>query len=152
LAPGLPFNATFLDEDFRKEYEEEIRWGRIVSYSSVFAVFLACLGLIGLVTLAVAARTKEIGIRKVLGASGTGIVRLVSKEFLGLVLLGNMIAWPVAYLAATRFLEQYAYRIEIDLLTFLLAGGAALLVALLAIGGQIVRAVRSNPVEALRYE
>lgn len=152
LAPGFPFNATFLDEDFRKEYEEEMRWGRIVSYSSVFAVFLASLGLIGLITLAVTARTKEIGIRKVLGASGTGIVRLVSKEFLGLVLLGNLIAWPVAYLAATRFLEQYAYRIEIDLLTFLLAGGAALLVALLAIGGQIVKAVRSNPVEALRYE
>jgi len=152
IAPATPFDATFLDEDFRKEYENEMRWGRIVSSASAFAVALACLGLFGLVTLTITSRTKEIGIRKVLGASGSGIVRLVSKEFLGLVLFGNLLAWPAAYLAASSYLENYAYRIEISILTFVIAGLAALLVAFLAMTGQILKAVKANPVEALRYE
>jgi len=97
-------------------------------------------------------RTKEIGIRKVLGASGPGIVRLVSGEFLKLVLLGNLLAWPAAYLAASNYLEHYAYRTDISLVTFLIAGGIALALAFLAITGQIVKAVRANPTEALRYE
>ncbi|MEX1137818.1 MAG: ABC transporter permease [Bacteroidota bacterium] len=152
VAPSTPFNATFLDEDFRKEYENEMRWGRIVSLASSFAVALACLGLFGLVTLTVSSRTKEIGIRKVLGATGSGIVRLVSREFLAMVILGNILAWPAAYLAARNYLENYAYRIEIDVWTFVIAGLVALAIAFLAMSGQILKAVKANPVEALRYE
>jgi len=152
VSPSSPFNASFLDEDFRKQYDLEMRWGTIISLASGFAISLACLGLFGLITVAVAARTKEIGIRKVLGSSGVGIVRLVSKEFMKLVLLGNLIAWPIAYLAVSTFLENYAYRIDIGVTSFLIAGLLAFAVAMLTISAQVIRAARANPVESLRYE
>lgn len=152
ISPNTPFDATFLDEDFRKQYEEEMRWSRIVTFGSGVALSLAALGLFGLATLAIANRTKEIGIRKVLGASGPGIVKLVSKEFLRLVVVANVIAWPLAWLAGSTYLENYAYRISLSPLVFLAAGAGALMIAFLAITAQIVKAVRANPVEALRYE
>ena len=152
LCPNTPFQLTFMDEDFHKLYEAEMKWSRIMTYSTFFAVFLASLGLFGLATLAVTNRTKEIGIRKVLGASGAGVVALVSAEFLKLVLIANVIAWPAAYIAASKYLENYAYRVSLTPWIFLLAGLGAMLIAFVTIVGQIVRAVRANPVEALRYE
>ena len=152
INPNTPFNLSFMDQDFQRLYEGEMKWGRIVSYASGFAVLLACLGLFGLATMAVTNRTKEIGIRKVLGASGSGMVRLVSTDFLKLVLLANILAWPAAYLAASKYLEYYAFRISLSPLTFLAAGLGAFIIAFVTIAGQVIKAVRTNPVEALRYE
>jgi putative ABC transport system permease protein len=152
ISPNTPFNLTFMSDDFQRLYESEMRWQMIVTSAAVFAIFLACLGLFGLATLAVTNRTKEIGIRKVLGASGLRMVRLVSTDFLKLVALANILAWPLAYVAATKFLENYAYHIRLGPWTFLFAGLGALLIAFATIASQVARAVRANPVEALRYE
>jgi putative ABC transport system permease protein len=152
VSPNTPFQLTFLDEDFQKFYEGEMKWGRIMMYSTLFAVFLASLGLFGLATLAVTNKTKEIGIRRVLGASAASIMRDMSTDFLKLVVFANVVAWPVAYLAASRFLENYAYRISLTPWLFLLSGIGAMLIAFMTIVGQVWRAVRANPVEALRYE
>jgi putative ABC transport system permease protein len=152
IAPGKPFDFSFLDDDVQKQYQIEMKWGRIVAYASILAVSLACLGLFGLVTLSVGNRTKEIGIRKVLGASAGSVVGLVSRDFIRLVVVANVIAWPAAYIALGSWLENYASRIMLDVDLFLLAGGAALGIALLTISVQVIRAALSNPVESLRYE
>jgi len=152
ISPNTPFQLTFMDEDFQKLYEGEMQWARMMSYSTLFAVLLASLGLFGLATLAVTNRTKEIGIRKVLGATGGGMINLVSAEFLRLVLIANLLAWPAAYFAASKFLENYASRMSLTPWPFLMAGLGAMVIAFLTIVGQIVRAIRANPVEALRYE
>ena len=152
ISPNTPFNLTFMNDDFQKLYNSEMRWQSIITSAAVFAIFLACLGLFGLATLAVTNRTKEIGIRKVLGASGPGMVKLVSADFLKLVLVANILAWPAAYFAASKFLENYAYRISLGPLVFLVAGLAAVMIAFAAIAAQVFRAARANPIEALRYE
>lgn len=152
VAPATPFDATFLDEDFQRLYDREMRWGRIISSASALAISLACLGLFGLATLAVTNRTKEIGIRRVLGATGNSIVRLLSTDFLKLVVFANIIAWPASYLAASEFLSRYAYHASLSPWIFLGAGGVALGIAFAAIAGHIIKAVRANPVETLRYE
>ena len=152
IAPDLPFEYYFLDEDFNRQYATEERWSSIFGYSSFFAIFIASLGLLGITSLAVGRRTKEIGIRKVLGATAAGLVRLISKEFLLLVLIANVVAWPVAYYAASRWLENYAYRINVGWGTFVLAGALALLIALITVSSQAVKAALSNPVNTLRYE
>jgi len=123
-----------------------------MSYSTFFAVFLASLGLFGLATLAVSNRTKEIGIRKVLGASALSIMGLLSKNFLGLVLLASVIAIPVAWLAMNKWLEDFAYRTAIEWWIFLLALIIAGLIALLTISFQAIKAAVKNPVKALRTE
>ncbi|MFQ6115155.1 MAG: ABC transporter permease, partial [bacterium] len=152
VAPNLPFEYYFLDEDFERQYRAEERWSNIVGYSSIFAIFIACMGLFGLTALSVTRRTKEIGIRKVLGASVSGITALLSKDFVKLVLLANLLAWPVAWYAMNRWLQNFAYRIEISWWVFALAGGVALVIALLTVSTQAVRAALANPAEALRYE
>ena len=152
IAPGKPFDFSFLDDDVQKQYQIEMKWGKIVSYASMLAVALACMGLFGLVTLSVGNRTKEIGIRKVLGASAGSVVGLVSRDFLLLVLIANVVAWPAAYIALGSWLENYAARISLDASLFLLAGGLAFGVALMTISVQVIRAAMSNPVESLRYE
>jgi putative ABC transport system permease protein len=152
VAPNKPFEFSFLDEDVQSQYQLEQRWGKIVRYSTIFAIVLACLGLFGLTTLSVTNRTKEIGIRKVLGASVTGVAGLISKEFAQLVLIANVIAWPAAYYAVSKWLQNYAYRIELGVGTFLLATALALGIALLTISVQAVKAALANPAEALRYE
>ena len=152
INPDTPFELTFMDQDFQKLYEREMRWGRIVNYASIFAIFLACLGLFGLATIAVNNRSKEIGIRKVLGASGTGILRIISADFLKLVLLANFIAWPAAYFAASKYLENYAYRISLTPMVFITSGFMVFIISFLTIAGKIIKAIRSNPVKALRYE
>jgi putative ABC transport system permease protein len=152
IAPDTPFEFTFVNEDIQRQYEADLRWQKIISYSTVFAVMLAGLGLFGLSTLAATSRTKEIGIRKVLGASVSRIVTLLSREFALLVLLANLLAWPFAYLVMNKILQNYAYRIDISWWVFALSGGLALLIALLTVSTQAIKAALANPVESLRYE
>ena len=152
IAPHLPFEYSFLDEELDSRYRNEQRWASIVGYSSIFAIAIACFGLYGLTMLAAARRTKEIGIRKVLGASVSNLVHLLSQDFVKLVLLANVIAWPMAYFAMNRWLQNFAYRIDISWWGFTLAGGLALIIALLTVSSQAIKAALANPVEALRYE
>jgi putative ABC transport system permease protein len=154
ISPELSyaFRPVLLDEHFSQYYREEERWERLLIYTSSAALFLSGLGALGLTSLSVARRTKEIGIRKVLGASVPGIVMLLSKEFTCLVLAANLIAWPVAWYAMSRWLENFAYRIELGPGVFVLGGVLALLIAWLTVSFQAIRAARANPVEALRYE
>jgi putative ABC transport system permease protein len=152
LAPGIPFSYSFLDEEEARQYALEERWSRIINYASVFAILIACSGLFGLTLLAVTRRTKEIGIRKVMGASVWQITRLVNREFLVLVLLANLVAWPAGYLAMRTVLQNYAFRIPIGPWAFLFSALLALAVALLTVSLQALRAARANPVDSLRYE
>lgn len=152
IAPNTPFDFTFVNEDLQRQYETDQRWQKIISYSTVFAVMLAGLGLFGLATLAATSRTKEIGIRKVLGASVARVVTLLSREFAILVLLANLVAWPLAYFTVGKVLQNYAYRIDMSWWVFTLAGGMALLIALLTVSLQALKAALANPVETLRYE
>jgi len=152
VAPNTPFEYSFVNDDVRKQYEKETRWQKIFTYSATFAVLLACLGLFGLATLAASTRTKEVGIRKVLGATVTKIVMLLSREFVLLVLFANLIAWPAAYYAMNKWLQNFAYRIDISWWIFALAGGVALVIALFTVSTQAIKAALANPAEALRYE
>ncbi len=142
----------FLDDLISRQYEEENRWFRIAGYATLFAVFIACLGAFGLTSLSVARRTKEIGIRKVLGAPTFGIISLLTREYVVLVGIAVLIAWPVTYVAAERWLQNFAYRVDPGIGTFLLGGVLMLLMVLLAVSLQVTRAARANPVDALRYE
>ena len=146
------FDYVFLDESFDSQYRAEERLSTIFSYFTLFAIFIACLGLFGLASFTAEQRTKEIGIRKVLGASVYGIVILLSKEFAKWVLIANIIAWPVAYYAMNKWLQDFAYRINMGVWIFILAGVLTLIIALLTVSYQAVKAALSNPVEALRYE
>ncbi len=150
--PNHPFEYSFLDERFDQLYRAEEKQGQIFGTFALLAIFVACLGLFGLASFATVRRTKEIGIRKVLGASVGSIVALLSKEFVILVGVANLIAWPVAYYAMNRWLQDFAYRIELGPGVFVLGGTVALVIALLTVSYQAVRAARANPVEALRYE
>ena len=149
---GGTFDYAFLDESFDSQYRAEERLSTIFSYFTLFAIFIACLGLFGLASFTAEQRTKEIGIRKVLGASVYGIVILLSKEFAKWVLIANIIAWPVAYYAMNKWLQDFAYRINMGVWIFILAGAFALIIALLTVSYQAVKVALSNPVEALRYE
>ena len=152
IAGDARFDYVFLDENFDRLYREEERWGTIVQYASFFALFVACLGVLGLTSLAITRRTKEIGIRKVLGASNHHIVALLSREFVVLILIANLIAWPIAHYGVEHWLRDFAYRIDAGAGLFLLGGLLVFLTALLTIGIQALRAAQRNPVHALRYE
>ncbi|MBN1273367.1 MAG: ABC transporter permease [Candidatus Aminicenantes bacterium] len=146
------FHYSFLDEDFQQMYLEEKKAGRVILYLALIAVFIACLGLFGLSSYSTKQRTKEIGIRKVMGASVSNVSFLLTKEFIKLVLLANFISWPVAFLLMNGWLKNFPYRIHIRLAVFLSAGCAALIIALATVGYQAILAARSNPSESLRYE
>lgn len=152
VAPNVPFQYSFLDEDLAKQYESEQRWSQIVGYGAGFAVLIACLGLFGLAALSVTGRMKEIGIRKVLGASVSNVALLLSKDFARLVLVGIVLAVPVAYLVMQIWLDDFAYRIALGADTFLITGLMALSIALLTVSYQAVKAAVADPVESLRYE
>ncbi len=152
LAPGASFQYVFLDDVFNQMYRAEERLSRIFTTFAALAIFIACLGLFGLAAFTAERRTKEIGIRKVLGASVSGVVTLLSKDFVKLVLIANLIAWPIAWYAMNRWLQDFAYRVNLSWWVFALAGGMALLIALLTVGTQAIKAALANPVEALRYE
>jgi putative ABC transport system permease protein len=152
LAPGMPFSYRFLDASFNDMYRDEQRVGKIALTFSILAILIACLGLFGLATFIAEQRTKEIGIRKVLGASLQGIVQLLSKDFIRLVVIAFVIAAPLAWWFMHRWLEDFAYRTAISWWIFALAGGLALFIALFTISFQSIRAALTNPVENLRME
>ncbi|HTI09358.1 MAG TPA: ABC transporter permease [Puia sp.] len=150
--PETPFEYTFLDEQFGKLYQSEQRQGTLFTSFAIIAIFIACLGLLGLSAFAITQRIKEIGIRKVLGASVGGIVSLLSKDFLKLVAIAAVIAFPVAWFVMHKWLLDFAYRISIQWWVFLLAGFLASAVALITIGFQAIKAAVANPVKSLRSE
>jgi len=147
-----PFSYSFLDEVIEAQYLREKRWNRIVGYSSVLAVLVACLGVFGLTSVSVSRRTKEIGIRKVHGASVFSIIKLLSRESAGWVLIANLIAWPAAVCAMHKWLQNFAYKIRLSPIIFLTAASSMLLVVLLTTCAQTWKAACSNPVDSLRYE
>lgn len=152
VAPSSPFNYFFLDDVLDRVYKREQQFQSVLGWSSLFAIVIASLGLLSLVALSVRQRTKEIGIRKVLGASAPGIVGLISREYAKLILAANVIAWPVAAYLMNAWLADFAYRIGLPWWAFVAAALVALAAALLAAGIQSVRAALANPVDALRYE
>jgi len=152
LQPAFPFEYSFLDEAFDRQYRFEKKLSQIFTYFTFLAILIACLGLFGLASFSTEKRTKEIGIRKALGASVSEIILMLSKEFTKWVLAANVIAWPIAYFAMKQWLQNFAYRTEIGFSTFILAGVLAFVIALLTVGYQSIKAARANPVEALRYE
>ena len=150
--PGNLFDYNFLDETFNRQYENEQLFGKTFGIFAGLAIFVACLGLLGLTMFATIQRTKEIGIRKVLGASVSGIVVLLSKNFLKLILLSSLVAFPLAWWAMNSWLEDFAYRVNIGWSIFVVAGGLALLIALATISFQAIKAALANPVKSLRTE
>jgi len=152
LNPNEPFEYSFLNEDFQKNYEAENRLTAIVGYFTVIAILISCLGLFGLATFSAEQRTKEIGVRKVLGASVTGIVTLLSKDFLKLVSISIVIASPVAWWVMNKWLQDFAYRTNISWTVFVITTVTALIIALITISFQAVRAAVVNPVKSLRTE
>jgi putative ABC transport system permease protein len=152
LNPNEPFEYSFLDDDFQKNYEAEDRLSAIVGYFTIIAILISCLGLFGLATFSAEQRTKEIGVRKVLGASVTGIVALLSKDFLKLVAISVVIASPVAWWVMHKWLQDFAYRTNISWTVFVVTTGSALLIALITISFQAIRAAIANPVKSLRTE
>ena len=151
-AGNQAFEYVFFDEDFAKAYSAEERTGIIVSVFSVLAIFIACLGLLGLAAFTTEQRTKEVGIRKILGASVPGIVALLLKDFVKWVLISNIIAWPIAYFALNKWLEDFAYRVNVSLWAFVLASVIAMLIAIFTVSYQSIKAAVANPVKSLRYE
>lgn len=152
IIPGEPMEYSFLDEEFQKNYQAEGRLSYIVRYFAFIAILISCLGLFGLATFTAEQRTKEIGVRKVLGASVAGITGLLAKDFLKLVLIAIVIASPVAYYMMGKWLTDFAYRIELRWWMFALAGMAAVGIAFLTVGFQAVKAALANPVKSLRSE
>ncbi len=151
-APSAPFEYYFLEEDIGEMYRSEQIMSRMITHFSFLAIFIACLGLLGLTSYSIIQRTREIGIRKVLGASTSTIVVLLTKQFTKWVLVANIIAWPVAYYAMNRLLQFYAYRISLGVWIFLLAAVLAFAIAVFTVSFQAMRAALANPADALRYE
>jgi len=152
VVADLPFKYNFLDESLDNFYKAERKWSNIIGWAGGISVFLACLGLFGLAALAAINRTKEIGIRKVLGASLPGIVKLLSKDFLKLVVLALIVAAPLAWYFMNKWLQDFAYRISIGWWVFIVAGSLAIIVAFITIGFQAIKAGVANPVRSLRTE
>lgn len=150
--PVRTFSYSFLNERINKLYATENSLAKIAGLFSIMAIFVACLGLYGLTSFAVEQRTKEIGIRKVLGATLSGILMLFSKEYLKLVIVANLISWPISYYIMNIWLNDFVYKTEVSVWIFVLAGIVALLIALLTVSFQVVRAGITNPVKSLRYE
>jgi len=152
LDPAHPFDYSFMDQTFDQIYRNEEKLSQIFSAFSFLAIFIACLGLLGLAIFMGETRTKEIGIRKVLGASAGNIFFLLSKEFVLLVLMGNLFAWPIAYILMRKWLQNFAYQININPWVFLISAAIALMVALGTVSFQAVKAASADPVKSLRYE
>jgi putative ABC transport system permease protein len=152
IVPEVSFEYSFLEDVMSENYRDDKRLGILFTIFSLLTVFVACLGLFGLAAFSAERRTKEIGIRKALGASVTGIIRLLCREIVVLVVIANAVAWPVAYLAIDRWLETFAYRTNITLTIFILSGLLVLFIALATVSYQSIKAALANPVDSLRYE
>jgi len=152
FAPNNLFEYSFLDDEFNRQYGNDNRRGEIYKYFTFLAILISCLGLFGMASFTAEQRTKEIGIRKVLGASITNIIALISKDFLVLLFVSNLIAWPIAYYLMDKILNNYAYRTSITVWVFLVSGMMAVFIALFTVCIKIVKVALSNPVDSLRYE
>ncbi|MEJ2048924.1 MAG: ABC transporter permease [Calditrichota bacterium] len=152
LFPQAPYDYFFLNEDFNLQYSYDEKICRIILSFSILAIFIACLGLYGLILFSAEQKTKEIGIRKVLGASVRSVILVLAKEFIVLVISANIIAWPIAWFVMNKWLQNFAYRIDLTLWPFLLAGLLALVIALFTVSWQVIYVATANPVESLRYE
>ena len=150
--PGTPFEYAFLDEEVQKQYESEITLSKIINVFTGMAILISCLGLFGLAAFSAEQRNKEIGIRKVLGASVSGVVQLLSKDFLRLVVIAFVIATPIAWWAMNKWLQTFAYKVPLAWWMFAGAGGIALFIALVTVSSQAIRAALANPVKSLRSE
>lgn len=150
--PEYPFNYVFVDKDYAQKFEDENKIGTMAGVFATLTIFISCMGLFGLATYMAENRTKEIGIRKVLGASVFGIVRLLSFDFLLLVVISILIATPIAWWGLSKWLEDYTYRVQISPQVFVIAGVIAILIALITVSYQAIRAAISNPVKSLRTE
>ena len=150
--PEYPINYQFLDDHFNELYRTDAQISRMVAIMSGLAILISCLGLFGLASFSAEKRTKEIGIRKILGASVRDVVVLLSRHFIGLVVIANLIAWPLAWWALHRWIQGYAYRVAISWWVFVLAGMAALLIALMTVSVLTIKAATNNPVKSLRAE
>jgi putative ABC transport system permease protein len=152
FAPGFPFEFSFLDQEYREMYAKDAVFEQIFFYAAGFSILIACLGLLGLASFVATKRTKEIGIRKVLGASLSQILILLSGEFTAAIALANLIAWPAAYYLMKKWLANFAYRIDMGIGIFALSALLALGVALLTVGWQSLKAATTDPVNSIRYE
>jgi len=152
LIPQRPFNYTFVDANFNKQYTTEERFGQLFMYFAVLAIFISCLGLLGLASYSTLQRTREIGIRKVLGASIAGIVNMLSQEFLLLVLIAALIASPLSWYGTQAWLKDYAYKVNVGWTVFAIAGILSFMIAILTVSFQAIKASLANPVKSLRSE
>jgi putative ABC transport system permease protein len=152
LFPMLPYNYTFKADENYKKYEAERKWKQIMLFSAVLTIFISCIGLFGLSVLSAERRTKEIGIRKVLGASVQTVVAILSRDFVKLVMLALLIAIPLGWYAANQWLQNYPYRIDISWKIFALAGFLVMLIAVVTISFQALKSAMANPVNSLRAE
>jgi putative ABC transport system permease protein len=152
VLPDVPCSSYYLEDQYRSLYRSEEKIGQLLTVFSFLAIFVSCLGLYGLVSFMTTRRTKEIGIRKVLGASVPKVVLLFTGNFLRWILLSNVMAWIGSYFFMSRWLQNYAYRIPFRVWIFIPAGVLTLVVALLTVSYQAVRAALTNPVESLKYE
>jgi putative ABC transport system permease protein len=150
--PQVPFSYYFLDDIFNNMHRRETKMGSLAAYFSVIAIFIACIGMFGLASFNAERRTKEIGIRKVLGASAPNIFIQLFKEFIKWVIIANAVAIPIAYYAMNKWLQSFAYRTDTSIWIFVLSAGIALFIALLSVSFQSVKAATANPVDSLRYE
>jgi len=150
--PEYPFDYVFTDEAYARKFSDEKRSGKLAALFAGLSIFISCLGLFGLATYMAETRIKEIGVRKVLGASVGGIVGLLSKDFVKLVLISFLVAAPIAWYVMSKWLEEYSYRINISWMTFAGAGLLSVLIAVTTVSYQAIRAAISNPVRALRTE
>ena len=150
--PDDPFIYTFLNSDISNLYLAEEARGKIFGTFAILAILIACLGLYGLASFTAEKRTREIGMRKVLGASIPDLMHLISRDFLMLILVANLIAWPVAYYVMNRWLDNFAYRVDVEPMIFMAAGILAIVIALLSVSYHAIRAALANPVDSLRYE
>ena len=142
----------FVDKGVERRYEEEKRIGKIAAFFTILAILISTLGLFGLVSYTAEQKKKEIGIRKVLGASVNSVVQLLTKDFIKLVIMAFLIAVPISYLLIKRWLENYTYKVDIEWWTFLLAGCIALVITFLTVGFQSIKSANINPVESIRTE
>lgn len=152
LVPDFPTHVNFLEADIERLYKGEVRFEKLIIAFTVLAIFISCLGLFGLSTYIAQRRSKEIGIRKVMGSSVTQIIKLLSFDFLKWVLLANVIAWPLTYYLITSWLQNYPYKINLTVWIFLLSGLAAVLISIITISINTIKAASSNPVEIIKYE
>jgi putative ABC transport system permease protein len=152
VAPGYPLKYSFLDEDLNRFYNSEERWSNIVGWAGGISIFLASLGLLGLAALAAVNRTKEIGIRKVLGASLSTIIGILSRDFIRLVMIALLLATPIAWWLMNKWLEGYPYRINIQWWVFACTGAAIIIIAFATVSFNAIKAALTNPVKSLRAE